>query len=140
MVLYFAYIFYPILIPFPLTAILSISVVVVVVVFVVVVVVIVVVSRYLNGPLPSLLSSVVPRGSIPSLPRNHLEGFCVVLSLKRQLLCVPHISQHWVCVSSSWCWCGISIRCGRHHTRMIINMRGHFEFSFYYSNSPLGYP
>ena len=73
LVLDFAYLFYPILIPLPLTVILSIAVVVADI------------SRYLVGPSPILLSLVVALGSIPSLPWNHLEGFCVTLSLKRRL-------------------------------------------------------
>ena len=86
-----AYLFFPILIHFPLTVILSI-----------VVVVVVVVSRYIVGTLTSFLSLVFVLGSIPSLPRNHMEGFCVVFSLKLRIWCVPHLAQHWVCVSSSW--------------------------------------
>ena len=105
------------LVPLSLTVILSI------------VVVVVAVSRYLAGPLPSFLSLVVARGSIPSLPQNHLEGSCVALSLKRKILFVPHLYQHWVCVSSSWYWDGIAILCGIHHIHMssIVLVIVHFH-------------
>ena len=78
--------FYPILVPLPPTVILAI------------VVVDVVDSRYLAGPLPSLLSLVAARGSIPSLPQSHMYGSCAVLSWKRRLLCVTHLYPQYVCV------------------------------------------
>ena len=119
LVLDFSYLFYPFLIPLPLTFVLSI------------VFVVVVVSGYLVSPLPSSLSLVFALGSIPSLPCNHLNVFCVALSLKRRLLFVPCLSQYWLFVSSSWYLGGISILCGIHCIRMSINMRGYCAFSLY---------
>ena len=75
MVLDFVYLFYLLLIPFPLTVILAI----------VAVVVVVVASRYPIGPSPSSLYGVVVLGSIPSHLWKNLEGFCVALSLMRLL-------------------------------------------------------
>ena len=112
-------IFYPILIPFPRTSILSI------------IVVVAAVYLYLVGSSHSSIFLVFALGSIPSLHQNHLEVFCVVLSLKRRLWCVPHLAQHWICVSSSYYRGGIDIRCGLHHIRMSINMRGYYSVSLY---------
>ena len=71
LVLDFVYLFYPFLIPFPLTFLLAI------------VAVAVAASRYPVGPSPSLLYGVVVLGSIPSHPCKILEGFCVAPSLMR---------------------------------------------------------
>ena len=73
LVLDLVYLLYPFLIPFPLTAILTI------------VAVVVAASRYPVGPSPSLLSGAVVLGSITSQPWKNLEGFCVDLSLMRLL-------------------------------------------------------
>ena len=107
-VLYFVYIFYPFLIPLPLTVILNI------------VSVVAAASRYPVVTTTSSIFGVVVLVSITSHPRNHLEGFCVALSLMPLIWCVPPIDWHWGCASSSGCWGGISIRFGWHHIRMRI--------------------
>ena len=72
-VLDFVYLFYPFLIPLPLTVILTI------------VSAVADASRYPVGTSTSMLSGVVVIRSIPSHPRNNLEDFCVALSLIRLL-------------------------------------------------------
>ena len=127
-VIYFSYLFYPILVLLPLTVILSI------------VVVDVVATRYLSGPLPSFFPLVDAQGSIPSLPQIHLEGSCVALSWKFWILFVPHLYPHWVCVFFFWYWGDIAILCGLHNIRMSSSRKGYCAFSLYCSNSLLGYP
>ena len=75
----FVYLSYMIFIPLTLTAILYI------------VVVVAADYRYIVSPLFSLLYGVVVLGSIPSLPWNHPEGFCVAVSLMHRIWYVPHL-------------------------------------------------
>ena len=70
-------------------------------------------------------------GSMPSLTRNHPEGFCVALSLMCRLWCVRPLDWNLECVSSSYCWGGIYICCGKNHTRISSNMIGSCLVSCY---------
>ena len=67
LVLDFVYLFYTFLIPLPLTVTL------------VIVAIVASASRYPIGTSPSLLYVIFVIGSIPSQPRNHLEGFFIAI-------------------------------------------------------------
>ena len=76
LVIYFVYLFYPLLIPLPLTVVHA------------TVAVVAAASMYHVDSSPSLLYIVFVLGSIPSQPQNHRGESCVSFLLMRLIWCV----------------------------------------------------